>query len=77
MCLKSISIKLSHQLIIVISQYIIQAPPHCVAITITRAQHVTDMIKFVGAEKKKGRVLVVTMDGYQSIGANSRGVKTI
>ena len=47
------------------------------ATTIPRAKHVIDMIKFIGAEKKKVRGLVVTMDGYQSIGAISRGVKKI
>ena len=42
-----------------------------------RAQHVTDTIKFIDAEKKKGRDLIFTMDRYQSIEANIHGVKNI
>ena len=42
-----------------------------------RDQHVTDTIKLKDSEKKKGRDLIVKMDGHQSIEANSRGVKNI
>ena len=45
--------------------------------TIQRAQPVTDMIKFIDAEKKNGRELIITMDVYQSIEANSGGDKNI
>ena len=42
-----------------------------------RAQYITDMIKFIDAENKKRRDLIVTMDGYHSIEVNGHGVKNI